>query len=137
MKPPENIATIMQAAPPAENLEGLKLEYRLPKEGENTWFYTNKPNEGCAWGAAGKHWQTLFLVRVPIVEWIENDDITDEMVVKAGGRVPCEVRDREECEWVSETLLMVEEEMTCRFITVNTNRIKCRIKKSDLTGKMI
>jgi len=120
----ENIATIMKAAPLAEDLEGHEFEYRNPEDGEER-FRTGH------WYRSGAILEPR-LIRVPIVEWIENDDITDKMVVKAGGRVPCQVKDFEHEDWNDDTLYEVEMNGYHSFICKADEWKHCRIKKSDL-----
>jgi len=66
-------------------------------------------------------------------EYLENDEITDAMVIAAGGRVPCEVRWAEGDEPEKETLLMVQKSaVSQRFVCCDMNYGFCRILKSDL-----
>jgi len=116
----ENLNEFMKALPSAESVEGYTLEYRLP------------PNEGCAWGTAGRVWQTLFLIRTPKVEYIEDDDITDEMVRANGWRVPCEGKDGEGEEWKEDTLYEVDRSIGFPFRCKKEIWNHCRIKKSDI-----
>jgi len=110
---PENVATIMEAAPSAGELEGrsftAQVGYRYTHASKVEYFFSH------------------------IVEYLENDEITDAMVVAAGGRVPCEVRWAEGDEPEKETLLMVRKStVTQRFVCRDMNYAFCRIKKSDL-----
>lgn len=124
---PENIATIMKTAPPAEDLEGCTFILDYAKDGDEIFTKIS----GWEFWIGGKVTATKFLIRKPVVEWIENDDITDEMVVKAGGRVPCQVHQRS-LGWADDTLLMVSLSKTNKFICEGDNWAYCRVLKSDL-----
>jgi len=117
---PENIATIMGGMPSADELNGMKVD-----EVELT-------------AVAYPYFYSVSVRCTPIAEWIENDDITDEMVVKAGGRVPCEVQTSTQG-WEEGQLVAVEKfsndpaivmlkDGACEHVKLG----EVRIKKSDL-----
>lgn len=121
----ENIREIMKAAPPAEDLDGMRLSWRHVAPNEPVWDWA-----GEGWDsrnrANGKR-----MTKCPIVEYIEGDEITDELVLANGGRVPCEVRDHEVEEWVPNTLYEVEGG-GLPFCCKSGSWKHCRIKKADL-----
>jgi len=71
------------------------------------------------------------IMKAAIVEWIEGEAITDELVRANGGRIPCEVLNRSEG-WEDDILLMVCRDKMNPFICKESNRAFCRIKASDL-----
>jgi len=68
----------------------------------------------------------------PIVKWIEGSAITDEMVRKAGGRVPCMVRDFENDEWEPDLLYEIDLSKKYSFLCKEDCWINCRVKATDL-----
>jgi len=116
----ENVREIMKAAPPAEILKGSRLEVKCSGE-------TMKTGEVAMWAPC--------IYVYPIVEYIEGDEITDELVLANGGRVQCETATIGG-EWVGEKSFLVAVDRDSVFWTMVGDRINafntCRIKKSDL-----
>ena len=125
---PENLEQIMKAAPPA----GCKFERREAKVGETFW---NNWGEWIDIRHATPSWPVFVLT--PVVEYIEGDEITDELVLANGGRVPCEVKDNDEDEWRTGRILLCVSRDTNEPFVVLVNGLwgswgQCRIKVSDL-----
>jgi len=81
--PPEQLRVILEAAPPAETLDGYTLAFKIPKDGDSVFRDTG-------WAVAGGCWTRKQLVRTPIappLKYLINDEITDE---HAKRRPPCE-----------------------------------------------
>ena len=128
---PENLEQIMKAAPPA----GCKFERREAKVGETFW---NNWGEWIDIRHATPSWPVF--VRTPIVEYIEGDEITDELV-QLHGRLPCEIQGEGSDEWVKQGLLVAVDNpypgigsatYWTRHDGIMVGWYSCRIKKSDL-----
>jgi len=119
----ENVKEIIGSCPTPQVLEGKRLAQ------EFTLHSPNGPD---------------FIIKFAIIstdediEWIEDDDITDAMIVKAGGRVPCQVRDFSDSDWYfHRRVLLCVSDNKQRFTILKDGRTRglwkhCRIKKSDL-----
>lgn len=131
---PDQLKTILAAAPPAESFEGFTLEFRTVKPGDEWWNHVDGVWE--LWsGQAFQHF-----IRTPIIEYIEGDDITDELVQKHGGRINAQGRDNKDGgEWADIELYRVFSQLNNRFMgTVRTESPYsgfwpyCRINKADI-----
>jgi hypothetical protein len=120
-----NIVKMMQAMPPAEELEGYELT--TPSSTDRRGFRNGVWDAGC------------YLVRTPIVQYLPTELITDELVAKHGSIV-CDVRDRDDQDWTRAVLILIqadEEFGYCAIVEANGLRRfgwynHCRIKLSDL-----
>jgi len=118
----KNLEQIMKAAPAAEDLEGYEFELKVPINGE--WWCHNRESWYTAEGCLFPHF-----VRIPIVEYIEGDEITDELPDNHG-RIPCEFSD-DGIKWYGPQLLI---EVIDTHFRIHQRGLfsHCRIKKSDL-----
>lgn len=121
---PEQWEVFKHLLPDPETLKGYRLEYREPRINEE--YFKRK-----AWHKARLVTQK-FLVRTPLIDYIEDDEITDELLVENGGRLPCEVRNCEEGPWSTTTLTMVAEHFWTLPVEGRAGWHHCRIKKSNL-----
>jgi len=96
-------------------------------------------NEDGAWVEKPGHnpWLNSIYRIAPEPEYIQGDEITDELL--KGGRVPCEVRNRDYRPWVPAALVLVlREGISHPFLTepVGVNADihwqQCRIRKEDI-----
>jgi len=111
----ENVKEIIGSCPTPQELEGKRLAQE---------FTVHSPN--------GPDFIMKFAI-IPTVEDIEytvHHEITDAMVRKAGGRVPCDVYSGSM--WEPETIYEVQRGSDLPFICKRSNYAQCRIKKSDL-----
>lgn len=119
----ENLATILSAAPPQEDLEGYRLVYRHVYPGEEYWTAGKFDQWPCGHPVTSLNPQ---LVRVPVVEYLEGDAITDE---HAKLRPPCRVGTHE----YPGILVYVDRAHTFPFVVNVSDEIgrwrDCRIRK--------
>jgi hypothetical protein len=131
----ENITTIMQAAPSAEDLEGYELVIKPLMVGD------------CYWNEVDKRWivqskvieaniSIVAFVRTPIIEYIPTEEITDALCEELG-RIPCEVTNSMNSEWESATLVQVADPSSAGFGTLRSGGggywwKYCRIKRSTI-----
>jgi hypothetical protein len=126
----ENITTMMDTMPPAEDLEGYEVRAVKNWDQDPDWlrFFGNKdhPEKGELFSHAP------VLVRTPIIEYIPTEDITDSLCEELG-RIPCEVRDR--CEdWENARLIAVDGDVF-RFVALDASDraySECRIERSTI-----
>jgi len=128
---PEQIRVILKTAPPLDTLEGYTLEYGKLIYVCDVWLSGKWIKSVGLLTPCGS-----VLMRIPIVEYLEDDEITDE---HAKLRPPCECKDGGDDFKTGRTLIAVRDMAdTWPFIVLRDDgrRIDtaahCRIKKSDI-----
>jgi len=116
----ENLEAIMGALPEAKDLEGENLC------ATGCWDDLTDENGSSRWKLS------LLLIADRTPQYLEGNTITDAMVVEAGGRVLCEVRDVHSTPWKDELLMGVDPDSIMKFICWGDAWKHCRIKATDL-----